>query len=199
MKAITIRQPWAQLIVDGRKDIENRDWRTKYRGPILIHASVSSHMDTDEWVRCRAFMQARRLGDVPLIAPGSRGAAIGICTLVDCVVTSDSPWFIGDYGLVLADPIKFEQPIRMRGALSIWETNPVHDPAIAAAIDLALLERRRQARIAAGEETACRGCGCSDSRACEGGCSWHLPGWCTACQYKAEVQELYKAVQGGQR
>lgn len=39
MKALSIRQPWAWLIVNGFKDIENRSWHTKYRGPVLIHAS----------------------------------------------------------------------------------------------------------------------------------------------------------------
>ncbi|HDU8694716.1 TPA: ASCH domain-containing protein, partial [Morganella morganii subsp. morganii] len=39
MKAISIRQPWAWLIVNGHKDIENRSWRTKYRGQVLVHAS----------------------------------------------------------------------------------------------------------------------------------------------------------------
>jgi ASCH domain len=35
MKVIVIRQPWAWLIVNGIKDIENRSWRTRYRGPLL--------------------------------------------------------------------------------------------------------------------------------------------------------------------
>jgi len=39
MKAISIRQPWAWLIVNGYKDIENRSWPTKFRGRVLIHAS----------------------------------------------------------------------------------------------------------------------------------------------------------------
>ena len=40
MKVIVIRQPWAWLIVNGIKDIENRSWRTRYRGPLLIQASA---------------------------------------------------------------------------------------------------------------------------------------------------------------
>ena len=40
MKAITIRQPWASLIVHGIKDIENRSWQTNFRGRVLIHSSV---------------------------------------------------------------------------------------------------------------------------------------------------------------
>lgn len=39
MKAITIHQPWAQLIALGIKKIETRSWRTHYQGPIAIHAS----------------------------------------------------------------------------------------------------------------------------------------------------------------
>ena len=40
MKVIVIRQPWAWLIVHGFKDIENRSWRTRYRGALLIQASA---------------------------------------------------------------------------------------------------------------------------------------------------------------
>ena len=40
MRALSIRQPWAWLIVNGHKDIENRSWRTKYRGPFLVHAGL---------------------------------------------------------------------------------------------------------------------------------------------------------------
>ena len=38
MKVLTIKQPWASLIVDGYKKYEFRSWKTKYRGEILIHA-----------------------------------------------------------------------------------------------------------------------------------------------------------------
>ena len=40
MKALSVRQPWAWLIVKGYKDIENRDWPTKKRGRIWIHTGV---------------------------------------------------------------------------------------------------------------------------------------------------------------
>ena len=41
MKAITIKQPWASLIVEGIKDIENRTWKTSFRGRVLIHAGMN--------------------------------------------------------------------------------------------------------------------------------------------------------------
>jgi hypothetical protein len=43
-------------------------------------------------------------------------------------------------------------------------------------------EAARQQRIAAGEETACRVCGCSESKACPGNCWWVEPGLCSACR-----------------
>lgn len=42
-------------------------------------------------------------------------------------------------------------------------------------------EFERQQAIAKGEETACRGCGCSDSRGCSGGCVWATPALCSRC------------------
>jgi hypothetical protein len=41
MRIITIKQPWAHLIVAGTKNIENRNWPTNYRGPVLVHAGVA--------------------------------------------------------------------------------------------------------------------------------------------------------------
>lgn len=38
MKVITVKQPFASLIAEGIKEYEFRTWKTKYRGPILIHA-----------------------------------------------------------------------------------------------------------------------------------------------------------------
>ena len=47
MKAISIKQPWAWLIISGYKTVENRKWYTAHRGDILIHASKSK-LDLNE-------------------------------------------------------------------------------------------------------------------------------------------------------
>lgn len=39
MKALSIKEPWATMIRDGRKTIETRTWNTKYRGEVLLCAS----------------------------------------------------------------------------------------------------------------------------------------------------------------
>jgi hypothetical protein len=50
MKAISIRQPWADLILQGRKTLELRSWKVSYRGTLAIHAS-----QTVEREECQAF------------------------------------------------------------------------------------------------------------------------------------------------
>ena len=42
MKALTIKQPWASLIINGHKQYEIRSWKTSYRGKILIHAGTGT-------------------------------------------------------------------------------------------------------------------------------------------------------------
>ncbi|MDQ6866633.1 MAG: ASCH domain-containing protein [Thermoproteota archaeon] len=41
LKGLSLRQPYAELVVDGRKTIETRRWNTNFRGKFLIHASKS--------------------------------------------------------------------------------------------------------------------------------------------------------------
>jgi len=49
--ALSIRQPWAWLIVNGWKDIENREWSTRFRGRLLIHAGKQIESDAVEALR----------------------------------------------------------------------------------------------------------------------------------------------------
>lgn len=121
MKAITIKQPWASLIVESGKDIENRTWPTHYRGPVLIHASKK----LDDW-ECYAAnaliefkgitMQLEKWSDTNL----PLGGIIGVAEIVDCVTSHPSPWFVGPYGFVLANvkPVRY---IPCRGALGLWD------------------------------------------------------------------------------
>ncbi len=124
-KALSIRQPWAWLIANGYKDIENRSWNTTYRGEIFIHASKA--MTGKEYGQCLDFLELlRRDANValPIIRLPDRenlkfGGIIGVAKLVDCVTDSDSPWFIGEYGFVLenAKSLPF-MPIK--GALGLF-------------------------------------------------------------------------------
>jgi hypothetical protein len=80
MKALSVRQPWASLIVLGIKDVENRTWRTNYRGPLAIHASQRVDDATGMMHGLRAVQQRAAW---QLMA--TTGAIIGQVDLVDCV------------------------------------------------------------------------------------------------------------------
>lgn len=125
MKALSIRQPWADAIIWHGKDVENRDWPTRYRGPVLIHAA-------------KAWGEEERLTLLHLVSEGlvpdtqkpETGGIVGRAEIIDCVTSMDSPWFSGPYGFVLrnAKPLPF-QPCR--GALGFFEPNftPPASPA----------------------------------------------------------------------
>ena len=108
LKALSIRQPWAWLILHGGKDIENRTWATKLRGRVLIHAAQG--MTVVEWERAVAFA-FEAYSRIPFPLPAmpwpkqlDRGGIVGSVEIVDCVAASDSPWYMGDVGFVLRDP-----------------------------------------------------------------------------------------------
>lgn len=117
MKALSIRQPWAWLIVNGHKDIENRSWPTRYRGPVLIHAAKG--MTRTEYHDVGMF--CFRWG-VPLPAFGEleRGGIVGQATVTGCSDNSLSPWFFGKFGFDLADakPLPF---MPCKGQLGFFE------------------------------------------------------------------------------
>jgi hypothetical protein len=111
MKILAIKQPWASLIVHGHKDVENRTWRTRYRGPLLVHASLrgddTGMDDIENWygVRLRGKLPA--------------GGIVGITEVVDCVGSYESKWYQrGHYAFVLANsrPLPF---VKWKGTLSL--------------------------------------------------------------------------------
>ena len=118
MKALSIRQPWAWLIVNGHKDIENREWNTRFRGRVLIHAGKG--MTRDEYDS--AELSALLAGGVkiPPREALERGGIVGIAEIVDCVTSHPSRWFFGSYGFVLRDakPLPF---MPCKGELGFFE------------------------------------------------------------------------------
>jgi hypothetical protein len=105
MKALSIRQPYAWLIVNGHKDIENRTWRTPFRGRVLIHAGINypKRDYADDFVSYTRYYGSYPARDEMI------GGIVGVATITDCVNKSDSRWFNGPYGFTLTDakPLPF--------------------------------------------------------------------------------------------
>lgn len=124
MKVLTIKQPWATLIMQKDKRFEFRSWRTKYRGDLLIHAGKG--IDKEAMKRLSKYIPE----DLPT------GKILGKVTLVDCVkmslefkekllkenkeIYTDSS-FKENYGWQLENVELFNEPIEAKGKLGLWE------------------------------------------------------------------------------
>lgn len=103
IKALSIKQPWATLIVHHGKNIENRTWRTKFRGRFLVHASAGmTRGEYEDAYDMAAVINPSR--NFPTFESLKRGGIVGSVELVDCVEESDSPWYMGSVGFLLRDP-----------------------------------------------------------------------------------------------
>jgi hypothetical protein len=96
IKVLSVRHTWAHALIHGIpagnfKDIENRSYRTRHRGPLLIHASLK-RSETGPKLSAAA------------AASLQFGGIIGIVRIVDCVTKSSSKWFEGPFGWVVIDP-----------------------------------------------------------------------------------------------
>lgn len=102
MRTLSIRQPWAWLILHGGKDVENRDWSTAFRGRILVHAGKG--MTRAEHEDAAWFAHQCTGLPTPKYEELERGGIVGSVEIVDCVTVCASPWFVGQYGFLLANP-----------------------------------------------------------------------------------------------
>lgn len=130
MKVLSLRQPWAWMVVAGGKNIENRRWNTRFRGEFLIHAAKG--MTREEYEDAVAF--AREVNPFmvpPRIGEVQRGGIVGRARLVDVIPPcgEDSlfykpcshPWHMpAQYGFVLADVERLDF-VPMRGELGFFE------------------------------------------------------------------------------
>lgn len=122
MKALSIKQPWASLIVYGYKNYEFRSWKTKYHGPIYIHASATIDKEA-----MKVFQ------NYPI--PFPTGCLLATAVIEDCLeVTTElektliqkDPTVYGytqgraRYAWELCAITRLEHPISMKGKLGLW-------------------------------------------------------------------------------
>ena len=112
------------------KNVENRNWPTKYRGRILVHRAKSWDKEGFEWLwKNRSLLEIdgitwSGMEQMRFDSPG--GELVGEIDIVDCVSKSSSRWFFGRYGFVLANPVAYDQPIPYRGMPGLFDVRLCH-------------------------------------------------------------------------
>lgn len=125
MKVLSIKQPWASLIVNGYKHYEFRSWNTKFRGEFLVHASKGVDLNAMD-----------RFKDLNL--EYKTGCIIGSATITDCIevncdfenkLIKENSLVYGfsrgrsGYAFKLENAKKFNEPIYINGKLGFWNYN----------------------------------------------------------------------------
>lgn len=115
MKILTIRQPYAALLVTGRKTIEQRSWKTAYRGPLAIHSGLQ---DLDVPTKYRT--------DVSFLNDdlrARRGFILGVVDFVECreARRSDRDAMCADVGenqqaWLMSNPRLLSRPLPWKGS-----------------------------------------------------------------------------------
>lgn len=113
MKALTICQPYAELIARGEKLVENRTWVTSYRGPLAIHAGKS-----------RAWLDDGDLERYPTMA---WGAVVAIANLAGCHRIDQLPDYLKDHEHAngpwcwhVTNVVRLSPPATVSGAQGLW-------------------------------------------------------------------------------
>lgn len=140
MKALTICQPYAELICTLEKRVENRTWPTRYRGPLWIHAGKSR-----DWLRLNPAKDYEERYGI-YISTMAFGALVARAALIDClhIDAIDSgrhdeqyPWLRshehveGEWCWLLADVIRLDRPIPWKGELGLFNVSDDADQATA--------------------------------------------------------------------
>uniref|UniRef100_I2Q2Q5 ASCH domain-containing protein n=1 Tax=Desulfovibrio sp. U5L TaxID=596152 RepID=I2Q2Q5_9BACT len=128
--AISVQQPWAWLIVNGFKDVENRTWRLpdKHRGPVLIHASLKPRFSLAAARELLETFHARYglAGGLRFPREGREvGGVVGVATLTGCTSDHVSPWCAGGqwhWRIEAARPLPF---MPCRGQLGFFRVDYV--------------------------------------------------------------------------
>ena len=132
MKTLSIKEPWAYLIVNGFKNIENRTWKTKIKGTILIHAGKQIDRDADLHL-IRTLMKDDKAYDKMFNEiyikknPELFGGIVGQANIIDWQDRKStgryhSPWFTGPVGFVLENqkPLPY---FPVKGQLSFFNVD----------------------------------------------------------------------------
>ena len=123
MKALSMKQPVPELILQGKKTIELRKWKTSFRGKFLLHASLSElkGFDIDPKDLPHGFL----VGTADLVEVIKFKSKEQFESLKNKHLAKSETWFIPKrtYGFILENPERLEKPIPYKGQLNFFDVN----------------------------------------------------------------------------
>ena len=139
LRALSVKQPWA-LAICHDKDIENRTWNTRYRGPVAIHASKARDDVSRavlDWIEATAGLTPGQIS-----REDHRGAVVAVAEIVDCHeagalgscdIVPCSPWALPEQWHWQLDSVhRLAEPVPCRGSLGLWRLPEDVDAAVRA-------------------------------------------------------------------
>lgn len=125
LKALSVRQPWAWCIFHAGKDVENRSFHYKYRGPCFIHSPTNFDHDGYEYLKAHGIRVPSRAHFLKADLFGRMVGVVQIKCTLPKVYDEPCPvnfWFTGPYGLFLdREKIEFEYPFKFRGQRGLYQ------------------------------------------------------------------------------
>jgi hypothetical protein len=165
LPALTVKQPWAHMIANLGKLVENRTWETRYRGLLAIHAGAYSGWDKNAETSLVALEAWKRWAGVPatgeVATPLTRGdafsffsfgAVIAVAEVVGCHHSDEcmhaeylvppgqrtgcSPWAVrGQWHIELVNVVPLGEPVPCRGKLGLWRLPEDVEKAVRAQLE----------------------------------------------------------------
>ena len=143
---LSVRQPWASLIVHGIKAIENRAWSCAYRGRIVIHAGKTWGRDEEEAYRqllqIAIINRDERRQEVLCSSRSLLGGFVGSVVMRDCIGEREwyrgggaafdgwNDWFVGPYGWMFTGAQAFPCIVPYKGAQGLFRVPVSHVPSM---------------------------------------------------------------------
>jgi len=136
IKAISLKQPWATLVITGAKKYETRSWKTGHRGALAIHASRSFSAQLARLCQHEPFRSALLAAGYKKASELPRGVLLGTVELLEVCSTDDidprtlsaTELAFGDFrprrfAFKLGDPARWKKPLAMQGQLNIFDVD----------------------------------------------------------------------------
>jgi ASCH domain len=130
--ALSVRQPWAELILQQRKTIEVREWSDPYRGPLWLHTGQKSVETAEEHFH---------------IHNTFKGGFVGLVTVLDIVTFDSSRWEqwrslhlvpgppgFQSYAWLLSSPVRLDRPVPARGHLRLFNPDAALEASLLGAV-----------------------------------------------------------------